>query len=391
MAVTRNEHRRLGRRWQCGLTACFVLFALVGAGGAGATFDRSGGRDASGERHRVLHGFTGFPYDLTQEALDRVHDLAVRSGNLYAVHNDGDCVPWREMLAGSPGPAWLEDSWRQIRASVPATEVLYAAITPTQADRVTMGLQCGISEGATTALPQELQGARYDDPAVKRAYLAYARRVVEILRPRYLTLAIEISELSLQRPDLWPQLQALYLGTVEGLRQSHPGVDVGIELVLQTLLVPRVADQVRPAVEAGDYMCISFYPYGSAFGELFGAPALPTPPDQWRKPLQWLRSYTAKPVAVCEAGYTTKTRVVQGIPFPGNQTLQRRFLRDLIAEARREQYLFVVWFIAIDYERLQRALGAGPDHAGWIWANTGLFDSRLRPKPAWAEWRRWDK
>ncbi|MDD5369853.1 MAG: hypothetical protein PHQ40_12260 [Anaerolineaceae bacterium] len=54
--------------------------------------------------------------------------------------------------------------------------------------------------------------------------------------------------------------------------------------------------------------------------------------------------------------------------------MQRDFLHDLMVEAKHSGYLFVIWFILVDYERLQETVSAPPDDAGWIWANTGLFD-----------------
>src|SRR5690606_23786752 len=46
--------------------------------------------------------------------------------------------------------------------------------------------------------------------------------------------------------------------------------------------------------------------------------------------------------------------------------------------------LFIVWFIAIDYEKLRDKIRVG--EAKDIWINTGLFDAEVRPKPAWKEW-----
>ncbi|MDD5369854.1 MAG: hypothetical protein PHQ40_12265 [Anaerolineaceae bacterium] len=220
----------------------------------------------------VLYGFTGFPYDLSMDALNKVHQLVLENSTIYAIHRDGPCVPWREMLNGKPLPQWLEKDLRDLRSRIPEDMAVYAAITPTQQDRVSLSKQCGVSKDITKPLPSEIDGAQFDAPQIQQAYLAYAQTVIDILKPAYVNLGIEISEMSLRQPSIWPQFETLYLNTVSGLRQSHPKVKLVLEVVLQSLMEPRVADQVRPAVEASDYIGIGFYPYGSDFGKLFGAP-----------------------------------------------------------------------------------------------------------------------
>ena len=98
------------------------------------------------------------------------------------------------------------------------------------------------------------------------------------------------------------------------------------------LLDPRVAAQVRPAVDASDFMCLSFYPYAAnAAVKLWGAPPLPPPPDQWRTPLDWVRSYTDKPLAMCETGYPTQDVTLKsyGVTLPGTADQQLQFVKDL--------------------------------------------------------------
>jgi hypothetical protein len=335
-----------------------------------------------------LYGFTAFPYDLTLEAIDRVHEIILPNSSLYAIHRDDNCVPWAEALSGKNFPEWLEADWANIKSRIPYGMPISLHLTPTQNDRRTMAHQCGSAEGEVRDMPSVLDGKAYNDPQVMAAYLNYARRAAEVFEPTFLTLGIEMSELSLSHPDEWEPFVELMTATLEGLRASHPEIKLGVEFVLQSLLLPRVAEQVKPLIEHLDFLGISFYPYGSEFGEFYGAPALSGPPAQWREPLEWLRSYTDKPIAIVEAGYTTKNREVLGVRFPGNEALQEAFLKDLIVFAKEDTYLFVIWFVLVDYEKL---LGKLPNtantEAAKIWVNAGLFDSNLNPKPAWAAWQ----
>jgi len=46
----------------------------------------------------------------------------------------------------------------------------------------------------------------------------------------------------------------------------------------------------------------------------------------------------------------------------------------------------VVWYLAIDYDRLYAKMPAG-SAVNLLWRNIGLLDGELHPKPAWAVWK----
>ncbi|MCA9838847.1 MAG: hypothetical protein KC422_18165 [Trueperaceae bacterium] len=337
-----------------------------------------------------LYGFTAFPYDLTLEALENVNTLVIDNSSLYAVHNMGfgDCLPWQEALKGQAFPQWIQDDWADIKARIPAGVPLSVHITPTQSDRYTLAYQCGITADEAGQMPQELIDKPYNDPQIITAYSNFAKRVVDYFEPDFLIIGIEMSELSLSHPEEWEKFAELMTATLERLHASQPNLKLSVEFVLQSLLLPRVAEQVKPLVEQLDFLGISFYPYGSEFGEYFGAPALPAPPAQWLEPLEWLRSYTEKPIAIVETGYSSKHRKVNNVNFTGDEALQAAFLKDLIRFAKEDSYLYLIWFVPVDYEKLLAKLPQGDTATvAEIWVNTGLFDSDLKPKLAWRTWQ----
>lgn len=337
-----------------------------------------------------LYGFTAFPYDLTLEALENVNTLVIENSSLYAVHNMGfgDCLPWEEALSGQAFPQWIQDDWADIKARIPAGMPLSVHITPTQSDRYTLAYQCGMTADEAGDMPQGLIGKPFNDPQIITAYYNFANRVADFFEPDYLILGIEMSELSLNHPDDWEPFAELMSATLEGLRTSHPEMQLSVEFVLQSLLLSRVAKQVKPLIEQLDFLGISFYPYGSEFGEYSGAPALPAPPAQWLEPLEWLRGYTEKPIALVETGYSSKHRNVNNINFTGNEALQEAFLKDLIHFAKEDNYLYLIWFVPVDYEKLLAKLPKADNATvAEIWVNAGLLDSDLNPKPAWAVWQ----
>ncbi len=335
----------------------------------------------------TLFGFTAFPYDLSLEAVEQTYDTVLEHSSLFPLHMD-DCVPWYELLAGSPIPAWLQEDWTDIRRRVAGSRPLYVAVTPTGTDRRTIAPACGKHEDEKRDPPEELRRIAFDSTLFQRVYLAYAELVIEFFKPRFINIGIEMSELSLSYPKEWPAFARLYRSTFNVLKQNHPQIQIGIELVLQSIMTPRVGKQVRPVIDLSDFICISFYPYASAAGVAQGAVALPRGRAQWREPLDWLREYTDKPLAVCETGYASRPftlHIGNGIPFEGNPAAQETFLKDLVKITNRDNYLFVIWFAAIDYDRLLEKIPDAPEWFG-IWKSIGLFDPWLKPKPAWRHW-----
>jgi hypothetical protein len=338
---------------------------------------------AAGTGGAPLLGLQPFPYDFSQPAVDKVHELAAAHSTLYVVHRDNG-IPWAEALANVDFPAAVQRDWADFARRAPRGRPVYLALAPLAEDRESLA---AASEGSST--PSALRGARFDDDAVERAYLNYAERAVAVFRPDFLNLGVEAGELAARRPERWPAFAALYEHVRSNLKKLHPELRIGISFGLQTLMRPDVADRVRSTVDASDYVGLSFYPYMSAFHQKYGARALPAPPAEWREPLAWVRKWTSKPLAVCETGYSTRDVDLPrfGLSMRGSEDLQKSYVSDLVDIAQRDRYLFVVWSMPVDYEELYKKLPPG-DGRYLIWQNTGLFDRNLRPRPAWEVWTR---
>jgi len=336
-----------------------------------------------------LFAFTPFPFDLSQEALDKTWEFTEQNGSMFALHFD-QCIPWQQMLDGVDPPQWMLDSWSTSLTHVKGRPV-YVALTPTGTDRHTIIQGCGDTESNDIAAPASLLNLPFDDPRIQAAYLAYAERLVATFHPRYLDIAIEINQMLLEFPDEWPAMESLLLATYHALKVQHPDLIVGIEAELQPLLKAEVATAFQRIADSMDFLGISFYPYGSDAGAAMGAPALEAPPQQWQAPLKWLSTYTQTPLAIAETGYSTASYqlTVNGVTldFSGTAELQRQYLHDLLSFAHWDQYLFVIWFVPIDFDRLTAALGATDNPAFRIFQDTGLLDENLNPRPAFDEWK----
>jgi len=140
--------------------------------------------DEPGPR-RFRMGFTPFPFDATVEALVGTREFVKTHGDIIAFHIEG--VPWAECLEGQPFNPELVRDWEGQKQAIPEGGKVYLAISPGRGT---------LKEGEKSLpIPAELRGKPYDDPLVKRAYLAYSRRMVEFFRPDYLAIGIEVDEI----------------------------------------------------------------------------------------------------------------------------------------------------------------------------------------------------
>lgn len=338
---------------------------------------------------RPLFGFTPFPYDATAAALARTQEILRDGAAIHAIHLD-DGIPWAELLDAQALPKRVQREWDDQARAVPAGRPVYLALAPLAKDRTS--LAPGKGEQDFMALPWRLKFAALDDARVKSAYLEYARRAVAQFRPAYLNLGIEAGELAARDPKRWPQFEALYRHVAGALKREYPQLKIGISFGLQGLRKPETAQRVQALVEASDYIGLSFYPHASAFGERFGDPALGAGAQAWREPLEWVRTFTRKPIAICETGYLSRPVTLPSLQLHlnGDLALQARYVRELTQYAERDDYLFVIWFLAVDYDRLyERMGGASPaNEINLLWRNIGLWNGDVTPKPAWQEWQR---
>jgi hypothetical protein len=356
--------------------AAFLALALAGAALAG---------EPSAGPRPFLMGFTPFPYDMTLEAVDKTWDFVRKHSDIVAIHIDGGGVPWTEALADKPFPGDIEGEWKKDRAKIPAGYPVYLALMPLDQDRI--GLARNRTKEKEQPLPPAFKGKTFGDAVVRQAYLNYCRRAVRAFRPDYLNIAVECTNIALQKPGQWPVFADFCRFIRSGLKKEWPNLSIGVSHELQKLWTDKVAERVRPTLKDMDYLGLSFYPYGDPFGARYKARRLPKEPEQWRSPLGWVRGYTDMPIAICETGYITKKIHVKefDLRMEGDETRQEWYIRELMEIARRDRYLFVINYLAVDYDKLSARFPAQRD-LFQLWESMGFLDSGLRAKPALKAW-----
>lgn len=332
---------------------------------------------------RTMWALSNFPYGPTDEHKATTHRIAAENSELHVVQLDYG-VPWAEALRDEPPPAPMRQRWEDQRERAPTGRPVYLALEPLDEDRERLA---PATEGSS--VPEAIRGAAFDSDPVKTAYLNYARRAVEYFEPTYLNLGVENGELAQRRPGAWPAYVRLFRHVAAGVRKQRPEIKIGISFGLQSLMEPATAERARPLLRDCDYLGLSFYPYMSNFHEKYGVSPLPSPPQEWRRPLEWVRQFTDKPIAICETGYNTADVSLPewGVSMHGSEALQAQYLRELAGYAGRDEYPFVVYYLPIDIGPLLDSLPAERRGAADMWRHNGLLDADLNPKPAWRLWR----
>lgn len=336
---------------------------------------------ASGTVPRVSLG--PFPYDLTAESVKTVAGLVRSNANLYCVQLD-DGIPWEAALSGAEFDANVKDQWQRHRDSIAPHHEVYLAIAPLAEDRIAWAPAAG---GATA--PAWARDERRLTPELKSAYARYVLRAVDYFRPNYLNIGVESGDLAAKRPAKWPLFDELFADCAAQVRSRHPNLKIGISFGLPLLQKDQVLGRVSKLIDASDYVGVSFYPYMSEFYAKFGAARLPAPPDEWRKPLAWLAQNVRKPIAICETAYSSEpvSIAAHGLRLGGSRELQSAYVTDLSEIARRDGYLFTVFFLTVDYDALMSKLRRN-DETMKLWWRTGFFDRNQREKPAWAAYQK---
>jgi hypothetical protein len=328
-------------------------------------------------------GFTPFPYDFTLEAVNRTYKVIEDDATLFAIHRDNG-IPWQEALEDKPFPKKVTEEWQARVGHIKAHHKVYVGLAPLAHDRVSLH---SIAEGSKT--PKSFLNKALNSNEVKTAYLNYARRAVDTFNPDYLNLGIEVGELMTRNKKRWAQFEELFEYVKNGIEKDHPNIQIGISFGLQALMEPGAIRSAQRIIADSDYVGISFYPHMSKFHEAIGSSALPPPPNQWLEPLNWLRKNVDKPIAICETGYTTRPVRLNNpkMVMDGSEDLQKRYLQDLAGLAARDNYLFVAWFLPIDYKALSERANFAEGSVNRLWEYIGLFGPDLKPKPAWPIWK----
>jgi hypothetical protein len=326
-------------------------------------------------------GFTPFPHDISQEAVDFTYAHIAADADLIAIHLDNG-IPWPEALSGTDFDPHIMQQWEQDRSHIPNDHAVYVAITPVSIGRDSLAPYRAAADDMP--LPAPWDAARFDDPDVKAAWLNYAERVIEYFQPDYLNIGIEVNLLMQNAPEKWTEYLNLHRSVYTELKARHPGLPVFVSITGPDLLdgytdADHAAQMqaLQDIVPYSDYFALSLYPFMTAYGTDY-------PETMWAD--LWSLN-PGKPIAIAESGMIAETLELPsyGLRFDADASDQQRFIADLFAQAQEQRFVFVVNFVLRDYDPLWRKMGRIEWHA--VWRDTGLYDEAGNPRPGLEIWR----
>ena len=333
--------------------------------------------DKTAARHFRM-GFTGFPHDVSLEAVVHAREFSRQNADIIAHHIEG--VPWAELLAGKPFSDALLNDWKGKKEATPVGGKVYLAISPGRGD-----LKPGEK---SLPFPKELVGKSYDDPVVAKAYLGYCRRMVEFFKPDYLAIGIEVNEIYEAGPDKWRAYAALHRQVYEALKKDHPDLPIFASFTLHGMLNQNGSKResmltaFRDIIPFNDLVAVSFYPFiRGGTTDIDGC-------------LHWLTEHFdrfKKPYVFVEVGEPAERLRLPstGQIIDGTPQKQAAFYENLLAFARLHEVRFVISFLHRDYDALWEKIKGSAPEAFMAWRDCGLLDQDGKARPAYTVWKRY--
>ncbi len=331
-------------------------------------------------------GFTPWPYDATQAAIDDVSQRIQDNGDIVA-HHIIVGVPWEEALQGLPyNPNVDADLTARVQMVQPGKEV-FLAIDSLSAFRD--GLAPNWGENFNEPLVPPWDTRSFADAEVATAYLNFALDLIARFNPLYFNYGTEISELMLNDPAAYDDYVVFAQSVYTGIKAQYPNLPVMISIALKSpgstdmATIATGFDRIRDYV---DIVGVSVYPY------VFYNHTDKGNPDNM--PADWLGQVTTlaqgKPVAITETGWAAEDLVIPsfGVNIPSTEAFQQIYASRLLAEADALNAEFLIWWTIVDFDALWNGVLL-QDPVASIWRDIGLYDEGLRARPALSEWQSW--
>ena len=328
-------------------------------------------------------GFTPWPYDATETAVNFVYSEVAARGDFIAHHLDGG-IPWQEALDGTPYAAELEAELGARLDNTPAGMRTYLALSPLNGARDGLADYWGASPNLP--LPAAWQARALNDPDVIAAYTAFAADLIERFEPDYFNLGIEASELALNDPVAYDNLVEFTAAVSGALDARFPGLQLMVSVALKSPGSPEaetIRTELPRVVQHVDVVGVSVYPFVFFNHAERGDPA--------NLPADWLSQAAAladgKPVAIAETGWAAETLTIPafGVDIASDPAKQDAYLSALFNAANALDARFIVWFALVDYDALWNGV-LQQEPVAQIWRDTGLYDENLNTRPALDRW-----
>jgi hypothetical protein len=207
------------------------------------------------------------------------------------------------------------------------------------------------------------------------------KHFITIIQPDHVMLAAETNLIRLAAPTIYPALVTMVNATAAEQRLLNPALPLGVTVQVDTAWGGLTGTGIYTGVEQdfADFpfttlLGLSSYPYLAGYA----TPAA-IPLDYYQR----LRGGRTLPVFVAEGGWTSGSFPSQGVASSPSMQVDYLVRQDQLLEQADAVALFQLTFTDLD---LAAFPPQPPDSILPLFANNGLVDSELQPKPALATW-----
>lgn len=338
-------------------------------------------------------GFTPWPYDATQDAIDTTYQKIQQHGDIID-HQLMQGIPWDAALDKTAYPAAVEGDIQSRLAQTQANRAVFLAIDSLNAMRT--GLAGNWTDSGEQPRTSPWDGRDFDSPEVITAYTNFALDLIERFRPAYFNYATEASELILrkdqnQNPDLttFNRFKIFARDVYTRIKQVYPDLKLTVSIAMKTpgseemRLIKQEIAAILPYV---DVIGVSVYPY--VFYNHAGREDPDNLPADWLSQIKQVAP--GKPVVITETGWIAQPLQIAtyGIDIAGSEDSQRRYVEALLAESEQLDVEFIIWWSLIDFQALWEG-ALGKDDIAAIWRDIGLYDEQLQARPALSVWQQY--
>jgi hypothetical protein len=328
-------------------------------------------------------GFTPFPYDFTNEAVEFTF-ANINYHSDMVVHHFDNGIPWEEALNDSKMSRNILYDLNNRISRTGADKDVYLGVTPLSTYRDQLAGYWGESENME--LPDKWKSKSFNDPDIIRAYLNYCRFMIDKFEPKYFAYGIEVNMLGHHDPEVFRDYLVLTENIYIGLKSFYPDLPIFLTIQLETFNnnFEKQKDIIESIIPYTDYIAISSYPFGN-----FSDPG--DIPGDWFSRLYNMAP--EKPVATAETAFLAEDltlEIFNGNTIEGNQDYQARYLDLLFNQMAGIDCKFITWFVIRDYDQLWLSMEEqGVDEIFKSWRDTGLIDEEGNPRLALKYWDKW--
>lgn len=327
-------------------------------------------------------GFTPFPYDYTDEAVDFTYSNINYHSDMVVHHFDNG-VPWEEALNGSNMPSNILFDLNNRLSRTASGKSIYLAVTPLSTYRDKLAEYWGNTPDME--LPGEWKNKKFDHPDIYKAFLNYCNFMIDKFKPEYFTYGIEVNMLGYYDQETFNDYLVLLENIYPELKSAYPDIPMILTIQLETFnnhfdTQKNIVESILPYT---DYIAISTYPFGNI-------------EDPAEIPADWFsRLYDIspdKPVAISETSYPAEDLYIErgNRNIKGTEEDQLEYLKLLLGNMSTLDFKFLTWFAIRDYDQLWELMAeSGADEIFKSWRDTGLIDGDGKPRPALGYWDKW--